>query len=121
MQRMYHKTNPRLVNLITRLKEEARAQEGHIWRDIALKLESSSSHYAEVNISKINRYAVEGETILVPGKVLGTGTLEQPVKIAALNFSKSAMGKIQQAKGSCMTIEELLSDNPSGSRIRILR
>lgn len=121
MQRIYEKTNPRLVNLISRLKEEARSQEAHVWRDIALKLESSSSRYAEVNISKINRYAVEGETILVPGKVLGTGTLEQPVKIAALNFSKSAMGKIQQANGSCMTIEELLSDNPKGSRIRILR
>lgn len=121
MHRTYEKTNPRLVNLITRLKEEGRSQEAHIWRDIATKLESSASRYAEVNISKINRYAIEGETILVPGKVLGTGTLQQPVKIAALNFSKSAMGKILQANGSYMTIEELLSDNPTGSRIRILR
>jgi large subunit ribosomal protein L18e len=74
-----------------------------------------------VNVSKINRYAGDGETILVPGKVLGSGALDQPVIVAALNFSRSAADKIQQAKGTCMTIEQLLQDNPKGSRVRILR
>ena len=103
------------------LKETARENEANIWRDIAKKLELPTKNYAEVNISKINRYANEGEIILVPGKVLGTGNLEQPVHIAALNFSKSAIGKIRDARGSCMTIEELMMVNPKGSRIRILR
>jgi large subunit ribosomal protein L18e len=115
------KTNPRLNNLIVLLKEAARTNEASIWRDIAMRLEAPSRNYAEVNVGKINRYATKGETILVPGKVLGTGVLNQPVRIAALNFSKSAVGKIQDAQGACMTIEELLSSNPQGSRIRILR
>jgi large subunit ribosomal protein L18e len=115
------KTNPRLNNLIALLKEAARTNEASIWRDIAVRLEAPSRNYAEVNVGKINRYAAKGETILVPGKVLGTGVLNQPVQIAALNFSKSAVGKIQNAQGACMTIEELLSSNPQGSRIRILR
>lgn len=121
MQRATKKTNPQLINLIIMLKETARKNEANIWHDIAKKLESPTKNYAEVNISKINRYANESETILVPGKVLGTGSLEQPVKIAALNFSKSALGKIREAQGSCMTIEELMTTNPKGSRIRILR
>lgn len=115
------KTNPRLNHLIALLRETARTNETSIWRDIAMRLEAPSRNYAEVNIGKINRYAIKGETILVPGKVLGTGVLNQPVQIAALNFSKSAVGKIQNAQGACMTIEELLSSNPRGSRIRILR
>jgi large subunit ribosomal protein L18e len=115
------KTNPRLNNLIVLLKEAARTNQASIWRDIAVRLEAPSRNYAEVNVGKINRYAAKGETILVPGKVLGTGVLNQPVQIAALNFSKSAVGKIQDAQGACMTIEELLSSNPQGSRIRILR
>jgi large subunit ribosomal protein L18e len=116
-----NKTNPRLNNLIALLKEAARTNEASIWRDIAMRLEAPSRNYAEVNVGKINRYAKKGETIIVPGKVLGTGMLNQPVQIAALNFSKSAVGKIQDAQGACMTIEELLSSNPQGSRIRILR
>jgi large subunit ribosomal protein L18e len=47
--------------------------------------------------------------------------LEQSVKVAALNFSASATNKIRDAKGQCMTIEQLLVDNPKGSGIRILR
>jgi large subunit ribosomal protein L18e len=115
------KTNPRLNHLIVLLKETARTNEASIWRDIAMRLEAPSRNYAEVNVGKINRYAAKGETILVPGKVLGTGVLNQPVQIAALNFSKSAVGKIRDAQGACMTIEELLSSNPQGSHIRILR
>jgi large subunit ribosomal protein L18e len=121
MQRRPEKSNPRLTALILRLKEASRTNEAGIWREIASRLESPRRNYAEVNISKINRYAGDGETILVPGKVLGTGVLEQPVVVAALNFSGSAQSKITKAKGSCMTIEELLAENPKGSRVRILR
>lgn len=121
MERMNRKTNPRLVNLITALKKAARENKAKVWSDIAKRLDGPKQNYAEVNLSKIRRYAVDGETILVPGKVLGTGLIDQPVKVAAFNFSRNAANKIREAKGTCMSIEELLKVNPSGSRIRILR
>lgn len=116
-----NKTNPRVLSLISLLKDTSRQNEVNLWRDIAIRLEAPSRSYAEVNLSKINRYAANGETILVPGKVLGSGMLEMSVKVAALQFSGSAEAKIREAKGECLTIEELMKDNPSGSRIRILR
>jgi large subunit ribosomal protein L18e len=115
------KSNPRLMHLIVTLKDASRTNEANIWREIAKRLDSPRKNYAEVNISKINRYANEGETILVPGKVLGSGVLDLPVKVAALNFSEAAVSKITGANGTCMSIEELLRDNPKGSRVRILR
>ena len=122
MNRMtYRKTNPRLASLISLLKHTSRENEVNLWRDIADRLEAPSRNYAEVNLSKINRYATNGETILVPGKVLGSGILDLSVKVAALNFSQSASEKIRQADGECMSIEELISVNPTGSRVRILR
>lgn len=120
-RRANRKTNPRLLNLVSLLKEAARQNEVNLWRDIASRLEGPSRNYAEVNLSKINRYAGNGEIILVPGKVLGSGVLETSVKVAALNFSRSAEEKIREANGQCMTIEDLLRDNPKGSRVRILR
>jgi len=120
-RRTNKKTNPRLVNLISLLKDTSRQNEVNVWRDVATRLEAPARNYAEVNLSKINRYATDGETIVVPGKVLGSGMLETSVKIAALTFSASAATKILEANGQCLTIEELLKDNPKGSRIRILR
>ena len=115
------KTNPRLTSLISLLKTTSRENEVNIWRDIADRLEAPSKNYAEVNLSKINRYAANGETIIVPGKVLGSGMLEMSVRIAALNFSESASEKIREAEGECMSIEQLISANPKGSKVRILR
>jgi large subunit ribosomal protein L18e len=115
------KTNPRLANLISLLKSTSRENEVNIWRDIADRLEGPARNYAEVNLSKINRYAANGDTIIVPGKVLGSGMIELPVTVAALNFSASASEKIREANGECMSIEELVSANPSGSRVRVLR
>ena len=115
------KTNPRLMNLIMTLKAASRENEAQVWRDIAFRLEGATNARAEVNVSKINRYAADGETILVPGKVLGTGVINRAVRVAALNFSAQATDKITSANGTCMTIEELLNDNPKGSRVRILR
>lgn len=115
------KTNPRLISLIEMLKDASRVHEAQVWREIAKRLETSKKNYAEVNIGKINRYAIGSETIIVPGKVLGSGVLDHAVNVAALNFSASATDKIRGASGTCMTIEELIESNPKGSRVRILR
>ena len=72
MTRTNGKTNPRLITLISRLKETSRKNEAAVWRDIADRLEAPSRNYAEVNLSKLSRYARDGETYIVPGKVLGT-------------------------------------------------
>jgi large subunit ribosomal protein L18e len=115
------KTNPRLAALIVMLKDASRVHEANIWREIAKRLDAPRKNHAEVNLSKIDRYANEDETILVPGKVLGSGALTLPVKVAALSFSETAVNKITSANGTCMTIEDLVRDNPKGSRVRILR
>jgi len=115
------KSNPRITTLISLLKTTSRENEVNIWRDIADRLEAPARNYAEVNLSKINRYANNGEIIIVPGKVLGSGMLQVPVRVAALNFSQAASEKIRQADGECMTIEDLITTNPKGRRVRILR
>lgn len=113
------KTNPRLVKLIDLLLEESAKNKANIWKVVAEKLASPARKWTEVNLSKINRYAKENETIVVPGKVLG-GELSKAVKIAAFSFSNSAKEKIIAAGGQCMSIEELLKTNPRGSGVRII-
>lgn len=121
MTRRNDKSNPHLTELIRLLKQTSRENEVQIWGDIASRLENSRKNYAEVNVSKINRYAKDGETLIIPGKVLGSGIVETGVTVAALSFSGAAVSKITGAKGQCISIEQLLSQNPKGSRIRILR
>lgn len=115
------KTNPRLLKLIFDLKAQSREHNVPLWRDIAERFEKPARHYAAVNVSKINRHSKENETILVPGKVLGTGIIDHPVTVAALNFSVAAEELIVGAKGECLSIEQLMKANPAGKGVRIIR
>ncbi|UUX93452.1 50S ribosomal protein L18e [Methanoplanus endosymbiosus] len=115
------KTNPRYSALVATLKDASRTNDAGVWREIAKRLEAPSRNHAEVNLNKISRYAREGETVIVPGKVLGSGVLSSGVTVAALNFSESAIDKIKNANGTCMTIEDLVKSNPEGKSVRILR
>jgi len=117
----YKKTDPRIATLIEDLRVKSRENGALIWRDIAGRLERSRKSYATVNLSRINRHVAENETILVPGKVLGAGTVSYPIVVGAFNFSEGARAKITDAGGECLTIEELLAKNPAGSNMRIIR
>ncbi len=114
------KTDPNLVSLIDALKRESRERETAIWRDIAQRLEKPSRNWAEVNLSRLERYANDGDVIVVPGKVLGAGSLSKKLTVAAYRFSGTAKQAIEEAGGSSMTIMELVKDKPEGSGVRIM-
>ncbi len=115
------KTNPRILKLITDLKAKSREQNVSIWRDIALRLDKPTRHHAEINLSKISRHSGKDDTVIVPGKVLGTGSIDHPVTVAALNFSATAEHLIAGAQGKCLSIEQLMETNPTGKGVRILK
>jgi large subunit ribosomal protein L18e len=119
--KIIRKTNPRIISLILTLKERANENSAPLWRDIAKRLEMPSRNYAAVNISKINRHTANDDVLLIPGKVLGAGLLDHPVTVAALTFSDSAVDKITEAGGKCLSLEEIMEANPKGSGIRIFR
>jgi large subunit ribosomal protein L18e len=52
--------------------------------------------------------------------VLGAGTLDHSLVIAAFAFSANAKQQIEKAKGKCMTIQELAKQNPKAKDVRIL-
>ena len=115
------KDNPELIALIKKLKEQSRKNSAKIWKDVAERLESPNRLYASVNVGKIERYAEEGDTIIVPGKVLGSGNLTKKINIAAWRFSKKAEEKIKKAGGKVLNIDEIMQENPKGSKIKIMR
>jgi large subunit ribosomal protein L18e len=115
------KTNPQLIALITDLKAKTRENGAAIWRDIALRLEKPNRNWAEANLSKLERYAKEGDTVIVPGKVLAAGSVTIKITVAAYSFSDAAAAGIKAAGGKTMTIRELMEANPEGSNVRIMR
>ena len=96
MSNLNRKTNQSLVALIGDLKEQSRSTGSALWRDVARRLESSRSNWAEPNLSRLSRHASDEKMILVPGKLLGSGDIEETKAGDAAAASSAAA-----PKGAC--------------------
>ena len=112
-------TNIHLRLLISALRKKAREHGALIWRRVAELLERPRRMRVAVNLSKINRYTKEGDVVVVPGKVLGSGTLDHSVTVAAWAFSAKAKREIEKV-GRAISIEVLLEERPDGSGVKII-
>lgn len=120
MARKAQKSNDELVALLIKLRKASRKEEAPIWLDLAERLEKPSRSHAEVNLSRIARVAPKGATIVVPGKVLGSGALLHSVTVAAFAFSGAARKKIEAAGGKSMSIPQLMEKAPKGTNVKIV-
>lgn len=109
------KNNPELVETIIAAKKKDK------WVEVAGILSSPKIKKINVNLDKIDRESKEGETVLVPGKVLSQGELNKKLKIVALNFSEKAKEKITKKKGETLTILEEIKKNPEAKSLRIIK
>lgn len=109
-------TNPVLLETIELLQE----QDAPIWKEVAENLGKVNRRRPEVNISDIERVTEEGDTVVVPGKVLGAGRLTKEVDVAAFKASRGAKQQINDS-GEFMFIDELVEENPEGSEVKIVK
>ena len=94
--------------LIRDLKKQSRESQTELWHSLAERLTSSNRSRVAVNLSRLNRFTKEGETVVVPGKVLGAGQADHALTVAAFSFSDVAKSKKYQCKKS---LEEILKEN----------
>lgn len=105
---------------LERMLRRARTQEGGaVWREVAERLRSPRS-LSETNVSKINRYTQDGDTAVVPGRVLGSGRMDHAVKVAAYDFTRGALSKLRDAGCEAVRIEDMVAENPSGEGVKLI-
>ena len=118
MAKVNHK-NDELSGLISDLKRLSIEKKVKIWKRIAEDLEKPSRNRRVINIYKLDKYTKDKEFVVVPGKVLGTGSLNHAVDVAAFSFSGDAVKKISE-KGKVLSIRDLMKSNPEGKNVRIM-
>lgn len=113
-------TNPNLISLIRSLKKLSTQQKVKIWKRVASDLEKPTRIRRAVNLYKIEKYLKPGETALIPGKLLSTGTLTKKVEISAYQASQQTLEKIEKTGSKFVTLQELMQKNPNGKKIRLI-
>jgi len=119
MQKM-RKSNLDLVKTIDELKKASRENDAPIWKSIAKKLEGPSRNWPTVNISKIEYNISKNGKVIIPGKILGSGSLSKKVTVSAYSFTRTAIQKIEEAGGKCMIYNDFIKKNPTGKDVVVI-
>ena len=114
-------TNSELIQLICFLKKQSKEKNADVWRDVANHLAKAKKQRAAVNLSRINRHTQKSDVVVVPGKVLGAGSLNHSITVAAFSASGKAKEKLVAAKAKYLSIPELVEKNPQGAKVKIIR
>jgi len=109
------KTKPKLTETI------ALALKNSPWKKLANILTGPTNKYSSVNLYQIDSKTKEGDTIIVPGKVLSIGELTKKVRICSLEISDSAKEKLSKTKSEYVTIAEEIKKNPKAEGVKIIR
>lgn len=103
---MPHPTGPTNPNT-TALISAFRKKKEKFYLQLARHLAKPARNKSAVNVTKIQRSAVQNDTVAIPGRVLGAGEITKPVTVYALHFSKEAKTKINRAGGKCEHLSHL--------------
>ena len=91
-KRILRKTNPELVETIELAKKNNQIS-------LAQKLSSSTRKQSKVNLDELNK--LKENKVIVAGKVLGKGSIQKKIEVAALSFSKQAEEKLKKSGIVC--------------------
>ena len=112
--------NTLVDNTIWILRGAFKKTKAPIWKDLERRLSGPRSNRSEVNLGTLAQVTKPGEIVLVPGKVLGTGSLGHKVTVCAFSISESAARKIAQAGGKVVSLEEFVKKYPEGKGVRMI-
>jgi len=113
-------TNQVVIQMVKELKQASTKNDAPIWLKLAKLALKTSSSKRVVNLTKINDVTKEGEVIVVPGKILGTGNVSHKITLSSFSISNSAAKKIIESGGNIISFKEMIEKFPTGKGVRII-
>ena len=102
------------------LRNAFKKSKAPIWRALQQELEGPRSNRREINLSRLAQITRADEVVVVPGKVLGTGSLGHKLTVCAFSISQGAARKIIDSGGKVVTFDDLINAHPDGRGVRIV-
>ena len=113
-KKLKRKTNPELVASIIMTKKK------QAWNKVSHLLSRPARKMISVNLDQLDKNSEEGDNIVVPGKILGTGDITKKIKIIAFSFSKAAEKKLREKKCELASILDEVKKNPKSQGIKVV-
>jgi large subunit ribosomal protein L18e len=110
------KGNPVLIETLRAAKKTGNES----WLKVAGVLSGPRRERIAINLGDIEKATKEGDSVLIPGKVLSQGEISKKIAVIAFNFSEKAEEKLLKTKSSAISILDEIKKNPPAKGLRIL-
>jgi large subunit ribosomal protein L18e len=102
------------------LKKASTKNDAPIWSKLAEYALKPAIARRDINLNRINQLTKENDTVVFPGKVLGTGSISHKITLYSFSISKSAAAKVLENGGKLITYSDLIKQNPTGKGVVLL-
>ena len=107
-------------NTIWSLRSAFKRSKAPIWRALQKELAGHRANRREINVRRLAEISKADEVVVIPGKVLGTGSLGHKLTVCAFSISETAAKKIIESGGTVLTFDDLINKHPDGKGVRII-
>lgn len=112
--------NSMIDTTIWTLRSAFKKNKAPIWRALEEELAGVRANRREINVRRLAEITRTDEVVVVPGKVLGTGSLGHKLTVCAFSISETAAKKVIESGGRVVTFEDLIKKHPDGKGVRII-
>jgi large subunit ribosomal protein L18e len=102
------------------LRRASKKNKAPIWRALERELARPRRNRREVNVGALADNTDDGQVIVVPGKVLGSGEIGHKLTLCAITISESATKKIIACGGKLVSLSNLVEQYPDGKGVRVI-
>ena len=102
------------------LKKASVKNDAPIWAKLAEYASKPSAARRDLNLNRIGQLTKENDTVVFPGKVLGTGNIPHKITLFSFSISSSAADKIVKKGGKLISHLDLIEQNPTGKGVVLL-
>ena len=113
-------TSQVVIQMAKELKKASTKNDAPIWAKLAEYALKPSVARRDINLYKISKLTKDNDTVVFPGKVLGTGSVSHKITICSFSISESAATKILGSGGELISFSELIEKNPTGKGVVLL-
>ncbi len=113
-------TNQVVIRMAKDLKKASVKNNAPIWAKIAEYASKPSVARRDLNLNRIGQLTKENDTVIFPGKVLGTGNIPHKITLFSFSISSSAADKIIKNGGKLVSHTDLIEQNPTGKGVVLL-
>ena len=113
-------TNQVVIRMAKELKKASTKNDAPIWAKLAEYALKPSIARRDINLKRIAQLTKENDTVVFPGKVLGTGNIPHKVTLCSFSISNSAANKILENGGKLISYSDLIEQNPTGKGVVLL-